>query len=894
MTHSTNGQRVEGTTGSASKTVRTSVVIEEELSEIIARREAAGLDLPEGEAERREHVRDSLVGLALSGGGIRSASFNLGVLQALHRSGLLRYIDYLSTVSGGGYIGSHLSSLMCQPDAACDEANFPLKASETGEQSDRVLHLTRGGNYLHRPLKFADHYLIGLLLSNLALFSGAFLVCALIAWIWRGFDLPVVRSALQEITPHLANDLLPPFLPSLLLASIWLVWWSFSYLLRGPRASTTVSPYLFAAAVVCAGIGISIVLGNGDVGLGDFAEFFGQNSWVVAEAVRLMFLFIVVVALLPFLAPGRLIGSGVRPKGPGEKYIFRLASTGLFFGIPLIVIYFVARENISGAADNRSQVVSADIEDWQRFLKRVADPDSQGSFTPLYRSLRKRISADAELADYVKDNSAKAQALRLALEHPETRRSSTTRQLKDQIVRVLNEDVLTDETLASPIPRNEIELLAAKKLNPADAEQLADLLMRRELRVPPVDREEIRVQNLLLISAAVPELSVDRNKVLRVIVIEADQRLRFWIILGAAATFALFGLIINLNTTSLHGFYRAQLAKAYIEPLTQSQPDIPLSALKNTERGAPYHLLTGAQNLYGTNYDASMPFCSFLFSKRFVGSRITGFARTEEYLDGEVDLATAMAVSGAAVSPMRSTNRLVALIMTMLNIRLGHWFPSPAFAEKRARPTVFRLMANWFRPPKDQRLCFVTDGGHNENLGLGQLLRRECTLILASDSGCDPKHEFADFVKLYWRSRLRGIRFFALDGVTVADVEPLKLSTDKNLCTAHTLPFLVRYPSGRTGLLIYMKPSFDGDEELDLQAYRAAHPDFPHDPTTDQFYAEETFEAYRRLGEHIGDRLLSEHGPADELWSESFETQDLIAVLMRSGSDQPMVLASKG
>ena len=52
------------------------------------------------------------VGLALSGGGIRSATFSLGVLQALAANGLLRHVDYLSTVSGGGYIGAFLGGLI--------------------------------------------------------------------------------------------------------------------------------------------------------------------------------------------------------------------------------------------------------------------------------------------------------------------------------------------------------------------------------------------------------------------------------------------------------------------------------------------------------------------------------------------------------------------------------------------------------------------------------------------------------------------------------------------------------------------------------------------------------------------------------------------------------------
>ena len=54
--------------------------------------------------------KDTLVGLALSGGGIRSATFGLGVLEELQSHGLLEKVDYLSTVSGGGYVGAWLSA----------------------------------------------------------------------------------------------------------------------------------------------------------------------------------------------------------------------------------------------------------------------------------------------------------------------------------------------------------------------------------------------------------------------------------------------------------------------------------------------------------------------------------------------------------------------------------------------------------------------------------------------------------------------------------------------------------------------------------------------------------------------------------------------------------------
>jgi hypothetical protein len=61
-------------------------------------------------------MKTGLVGLALSGGGARSATFNLGLLQSLAKNKVLQYCDYLSTVSGGGYIGSCLSSLLASSE----------------------------------------------------------------------------------------------------------------------------------------------------------------------------------------------------------------------------------------------------------------------------------------------------------------------------------------------------------------------------------------------------------------------------------------------------------------------------------------------------------------------------------------------------------------------------------------------------------------------------------------------------------------------------------------------------------------------------------------------------------------------------------------------------------
>lgn len=127
-----------------------------------------------------------LVGLALSGGGIRSATFNLGLLQALAKRGILRYCDYLSTVSGGGYIGSCLSSLLDNPDTSVEEANFPFRFERDKDPDERkeVKWLRRFSNYLAPDKsifgwdvwRMIGMYLSGLVLTNVVPFSVGLLI----------------------------------------------------------------------------------------------------------------------------------------------------------------------------------------------------------------------------------------------------------------------------------------------------------------------------------------------------------------------------------------------------------------------------------------------------------------------------------------------------------------------------------------------------------------------------------------------------------------------------------------------------------------------------------------------------------------------------------------------
>ena len=101
--------------------------------------------------------RVDYVGLALSGGGIRSATFNLGLLQGLHRFDLLKHVDYLATVSGGGYIGGFWSRWLKENPGRVNSEPFPdeIKTSTknfSGDtrvfESEEIRHIREFSNFL--------------------------------------------------------------------------------------------------------------------------------------------------------------------------------------------------------------------------------------------------------------------------------------------------------------------------------------------------------------------------------------------------------------------------------------------------------------------------------------------------------------------------------------------------------------------------------------------------------------------------------------------------------------------------------------------------------------------------------------------------------------------------
>ena len=116
--------------------------------------------------------------MCLSGGGIRSATFNLGILQGLTERGILPFIDYLSTVSGGGYIGTWLHGVIqrkCQGDPSKVASVICPSVEEKPPDDptdDPVAFLRKYSNYLAPKLGLfsPDFWVIGVIwIRNLLL-----------------------------------------------------------------------------------------------------------------------------------------------------------------------------------------------------------------------------------------------------------------------------------------------------------------------------------------------------------------------------------------------------------------------------------------------------------------------------------------------------------------------------------------------------------------------------------------------------------------------------------------------------------------------------------------------------------------------------------------------------
>jgi hypothetical protein len=365
--------------------------------------------------------------------------------------------------------------------------------------------------------------------------------------------------------------------------------------------------------------------------------------------------------------------------------------------------------------------------------------------------------------------------------------------------------------------------------------------------------------------------------------------------LGATVVYGLlFSWAFEINIFGLSHFYRNRLARCYLgaarrapglrhpHPFTEfdESDDIELSSLRNSFRG-PFPIVNCSLNL-GGSADLSVNTrhgASFSLTPLGCGADrpFVGYAPTDkkgQCFAGGVRLGQAVAVSGAAVSPNMgySTSPVVAFLLTMFNVRLGWWFPNPGrdkWTSRRLRSSLWYLLAELLGSA-DETSSFVnvSDGRHFENLGIYELVRRRAKVIVAVDGECDEKLQFGSLGNL--------VRICDTDFGAKIDLDVSSIRLQENgLSQAHGAIGKIRYSTGSTGWLIYLKATMTGDEDVGVAQYKSTHPTFPHESTADQFFSEDQFESYRRLGLHVVQHLLRSTQPgtspvdiAEKLWDD--------------------------
>jgi len=244
------------------------------------------------------------------------------------------------------------------------------------------------------------------------------------------------------------------------------------------------------------------------------------------------------------------------------------------------------------------------------------------------------------------------------------------------------------------------------------------------------------------------------------------------LVVGLAAALVALGLVagyfVDVNRFSLHGAYRDRLIRAYLGASRKPGTRLPnlftgFDDKDNLElvdlgRNRPFHLVNVALNLVAGKELAwqDRKAESFTFSALHCGYR-GGYRSAKTYGKrkggARISLGTAVAISGAAASPNMGSHSspVVTFLLALFNIRLGWWLGNPGPAGAKTFDTQgpseapAALAAETFGLTNDtSRYVYLSDGGHFENLGLYEMVLRRCRFIVVSDGSQDPKFQFED------------------------------------------------------------------------------------------------------------------------------------------------------
>jgi hypothetical protein len=852
------------------------------------------------ELYRRIHaLRAPRAALCLSGGGIRSASFALGVIQALACHGLLGRFHYLSTVSGGGYIGGFLSAWRRhRPDAEVFErlsergAGYPLDPSDDAYAEAKELQGVRANSNFITPR-------LGALSGDTVTVLALYMRNLLLNWI---VFLPLFLAII--LVPHFCYDVLywmqsAPAAWSVLTAAGGLAALLFGLGLsaaarpaRNAGASGALAKPRFRPAnplwlivpIFVAGSAVALV----------------EARWLAAEARSLALnpqyqplsiaarlvcgaaagSVIYLVAWFAGFAAGAaqrnpgiaLFGSREDPVPPLQEMLCWTvsgAAAGLLIGLGNALFAWLQRRAWDRDAPDLVLLLAGDNKDlfllvatgvtWVMLAVLTADL----FFTGLTSYIRNG-DADREWSGRAAGYQAACAVgwlvfAAIVLYGPPVFDGVSKWALaagggvSGIVTLALGAGGATAATTAQKI---------SKKLSLEQLLGIATILFTVALGVALSRLARLLTDNLAEVFDIV------------------NAAPKAGLAIGACALLAAVALgasyFINVNRFSLHAVYRNRLIRAFLGPARASadrDPDpftgfderdnFPLAELPTRAENASarplFHAVNMALNIVDGDNLAwqERKAESFVATPLHCGNPIVGFAPTAQYggADG-MTLGTAMAISGAAASPNMGyhSSRIVGFLMMLFNVRLGWWLGNP-----RGGAKVYQREAPRFSAPviANELLgrttdlgtyIYLSDGGHFENLGIYEMVRRRCRLILVSDAGCDPDcvlEDLGNAVRKIWIDL--GIRIEFDDiGVAARKTPPVE--------GVYCALGRIHYPEnadGKPGILVYVKPGFHGTEPPDVRSYAAANPAFPHQTTADQWFSESQMESYRRLGSYI-------------------------------------------
>ena len=826
--------------------------------------------------------------LCISGGGIRSATFGLGILQGLARCGLLDKFHYLSTVSGGGYIGSWLSAWI-------NRAGLTSAITQLGHQSEHtrpnpepveIQNLRSYSNYLSPRLGMlsADSWtLVGSYLRNLLLnwcviipllaaflalpwiFSsivmmdppprsdailwvGAVLVAIGVAYM--GLNLPCGRNLRWDQKRFLQFCLLPLLLASVLMTIYW-AWFNYygrsliAWPLFGFGPPRTWVPFLYL------GTAVNIV------------------SWLTsllpAHGFRTLEFFAVVVS--------GAIGGVVLWFGAQELFPHPVMQMELYICVAVpafMALFFLAIMVFAGISSRWTD--DSDREWWGRatgWLLAVALGWLLISGLVVFGPLSLRwtwsfvttggvaailtvLGGRSPLVAATQKERATASPLGLILS-----KASTIAAMVFAAVLLILITEATTSVMKKLIQAYDIKLSYQATLN-----SKSGLLGRPE-----------EYLNVIFYTP-------------------------WWLVIPFAALLLFAGVVIarlvNANKFSLHGMYRDRLIRAYLGASNSDRKENPFTGFDENDnikmrdlwlqekfQGKLMPIVNIALNLVSGERLGwqERKAQSFTVSPLYCGSSAMdpGY-RSTTGADGTVyggqqgiSLGSAITISGAAASPNMGyhSSPFVTFILTLLNVRLGAWLGNPG----QAGDHTFQLgyPKSSVRPIIDEALgltndkspyVYLSDGGHFENLGLYEMVLRRCHFIVVSDAGEDPECSFADLGEAVRKIRLDfgiPIDFDQMSIYPRSQIDAVK-QHGHNCAIGRIRYSAVDGSTAPDGIIIYIKPVCYGDEPRDIYEYFKRSETFPNESTADQFFSESQFESYRMLGAYTMEKLCTVGG----------------------------------